>query len=528
MKITVKRLRWLISQLDYAGNADRDDPAAMLKWLRATHPKIDLGGDRGIVETKRFIIQDVDDHTIAVTWEPTDDEPADDIETDEVEMEDEDEDEMEDEDEEKGTVLVRRRRRARQAGRIKAAVRAEMARMGLGGGGGRTVADSPSSGSRVSGGASVAQLVYERKAAQGKTFFRGDGFALPSERSMLAQLWIAATAKSFKGDVSGAIEADRKYKSLRDRLKVKAPQNESNNEDGGVLVPPEFLPDVIDHLGQYGEMRRLARNLPMSRDTLGVPRQTEFQRATWIGEGQEIPESAMKFDLITLRAKKLGKIVPSTSELLQDAAVGATDLIWQDLSRGIALAEDEAFMLGDGTSTHGGITGILRKYGAANTNAGNNVLGGGTMMAHTTAHLATVVSRYDSTVYGEGVWLTSRQGRALIFDRLARSTGGVTMQEYAGFGIVSTWAGIPIITSRTFTPALPDANGDQIDAVYGSFEDAVLFGDRMQISLARDDSIGFRSDTISFRAIAREDINVYNTGTGDAGGERALIALWQS
>jgi HK97 family phage major capsid protein len=60
-------------------------------------------------------------------------------------------------------------------------------------------------------------------------------------------------------------------------------------------------------------------------------------------------------------------------------------------------------------------------------------------------------------------------------------------------------------------------------ALFGSFPQAVILGDRTGIRISRDDSVGFLSDLITLKATARYDINVHQPG--DSSNAGAYVAL---
>jgi HK97 family phage major capsid protein len=130
---------------------------------------------------------------------------------------------------------------------------------------------------------------------------------------------------------------------------------------GGYLVPEEFASELIQALEEQNIFRRIARIVSTSRDKLKVPVATASGTASWIDENEVIPESDSNFSQIILNAYKLGTMMRSSSELIEDSAFNIQAYIAQEFARRIGAREEEAFCVGDGT---GKPTGVFTASGA--------------------------------------------------------------------------------------------------------------------------------------------------------------------
>lgn len=122
---------------------------------------------------------------------------------------------------------------------------------------------------------------------------------------------------------------------------------------GGVLVPDEFVDEIIELLSGRAVVRSLgAISLPMEGGSLSMPRQTAGAQANYIGEMQRIPVSEERFGMLQLTAKELVAMVPISNNLLRDAArrsgTRVDEIVRNDLIQALALREDLAFIRGDG------------------------------------------------------------------------------------------------------------------------------------------------------------------------------------
>lgn len=143
---------------------------------------------------------------------------------------------------------------------------------------------------------------------------------------------------------------------------------QANDADsGGFLVEGDFSADVIELLRAKevieaaGPMR-----VPLSKGSLTLPKLTGAATGGWIGEGTDATVTEETFGQVTLTARKYAAIVPMSNDLLRYASVDADRIVRDDLVRVIRLAEDLAFIRGDGTAAQ---PKGLRNMQGAQTNA---------------------------------------------------------------------------------------------------------------------------------------------------------------
>ena len=137
--------------------------------------------------------------------------------------------------------------------------------------------------------------------------------------------------------------------------------SEGGNAEGGYLVFPEFEATLIDHKEQYGVYGRNAFAIPMGSDTLTIPRRAGGTTVYYPDENAEITKSSMKFDNITLTAKKYAQLVRWSTELNEDSVIAMADMLVGEMAYQFALAEDTNAFLGTGLATHASTVGLLFK-----------------------------------------------------------------------------------------------------------------------------------------------------------------------
>lgn len=134
-----------------------------------------------------------------------------------------------------------------------------------------------------------------------------------------------------------------------------------DNARAAVFVPNEIEYAVQELALEYGTFRQYAEVVPMSAPTKDVPRWTGSMTAYYIAEGAAPTQSDPSWDLISLVTKALGAMTKMSRFLDEDSAVDLGDKVAKCIAEAFAYAEDQAGFNGDGTSTYGGITGLVTK-----------------------------------------------------------------------------------------------------------------------------------------------------------------------
>ena len=167
------------------------------------------------------------------------------------------------------------------------------------------------------------------------------------QRGLTAASLIRCVAAAKKNQTS--VEAQVRAQYGEDSPVMRALEA-SNNETGGFLIPGDFASEVIELLRAQSVVEQSnPRRVPLDRGTLTLPKQTSGTSGSWIGEGQNITKTGLTVGQITLTAKKYGALVPISNDLLRFATADVDAMVRDDLVRSIQLAEDLAFLRGDGT-----------------------------------------------------------------------------------------------------------------------------------------------------------------------------------
>jgi HK97 family phage major capsid protein len=183
---------------------------------------------------------------------------------------------------------------------------------------------------------------------------------------------------------------------------------------GGFIVPPEYINEIIELLRPMTAVRGAnPRTMPMPRGTMTLPAQTGAATATYSGETSKIAASQQTLGQIVASYKKLTALVPVSNDLMRYADPAADAFVRDDLTKVMALREDLAFLVGDGTqNTPRGFLSFANEYalqqgGAAGTwlvgsdstyaSGGNFITSNETYTQATVANeLAGMVNRLDT------------------------------------------------------------------------------------------------------------------------------------
>ncbi len=159
---------------------------------------------------------------------------------------------------------------------------------------------------------------------------------------------IRAVAAS-KGDL------DRGIRFARDTLgdeRVALAMEAGDFETGGFVVPPNYVPELIELLRPRSVVRRMGPSeAPLVNGSLTLPKLTGGATANYIGESTNIPPSQLTGGQVKATARKLVSLVPVSNDLLRFASPSADTMVRNDLLRAMAQAEDAAFIRSDGGGT---------------------------------------------------------------------------------------------------------------------------------------------------------------------------------
>lgn len=317
----------------------------------------------------------------------------------------------------------------------------------------------------------------------------------------------------------GGHEGSRKW-CADHGIDIRGAMSEGTNSAGGFLVPDPLSATVINLQEEYGVFQRNTRVVPMTAETLAVPRRTGGLTVYYPGENTAITASDLTFAQATLTAKKYAALALMSTELNEDALISMADLIADEMARRFANAIDTNAFIGDGTSTYASVTGF---DSALHTNSTIDAASGNTSFE--TLDLADFEKVVGSVPVYPGAmnkWYISSYGYWQSMARLMDAAGGNAISDL-GSGPVRSFLGYPV----EFTQVLPSTSvsaGDNV-AYFGDISLASSMGMRRDIAIATSTEVKFIEDQIAIKGTERVAITVHEGTAASPVGPVVAVTL---
>jgi len=145
-------------------------------------------------------------------------------------------------------------------------------------------------------------------------------------------------------------------------MEVRNALSVGEDTEGGFTVPDEFERQLIHGLEENNIFRRMAHVIRTASGTRKIPIANDVMEASWIDEGEAIPETNTRFAQTTLSAYKLGTMIKVSNELLHDSAFDIAAYIADRFGVCMGNAEERAFITGTGEKQP---TGLLHDTNGA-------------------------------------------------------------------------------------------------------------------------------------------------------------------
>ncbi|HPF34061.1 MAG TPA: phage major capsid protein [Candidatus Krumholzibacteria bacterium] len=140
---------------------------------------------------------------------------------------------------------------------------------------------------------------------------------------------------------------------------------------GGNLVGTDHLAgDFIGMLRAKTVALKLGRLLAGLRGDVAIPRQASGAAASWVAEGDDVPEQAAVFDQVTMSPKSCGAFSVVSRKMLLQSSPDADMLVQEDLATAVGHAIDAAAINGSGSGSTP--RGILQTTGVGLVPIGDN------------------------------------------------------------------------------------------------------------------------------------------------------------
>ena len=326
------------------------------------------------------------------------------------------------------------------------------------------------------------------------------------KKAYITGLWAAAT-------LYGSEAHKAEYQELRGPLAVLGT---NNNQSAGYLVPVEMDMTIIELIELRGVFRRNAEVVPMTSDTKMSPRWAGRMVAYWVGEGGKPTEVDPRFNQIQLVAKNLSAMTKISNQLDEDSLVDLGEKVADMAALAFAEAEDQAGFNGDGTSTYGGVTGLVQNL-LKTANAASLVTAAATHVTVpqlTIADYQKVLGYFPEYPNAEPKWFCHKTVWANSMVPLQLAGGGNRVDQIAQGG-QREFLGYPVEIVQVL-PTLSNYSGSSsttsytLPVIFGDVSLAAKLGDRRSYGLiAGYENDDFTRQQRTLLATSRVDINVH-------------------
>lgn len=270
----------------------------------------------------------------------------------------------------------------------------------------------------------------------------------------------------------------------------------SDTPKAGYLLPKPFLAEVFVSVENYGKARQYFRRIPMTSKDIDLKNVATKVVANWIDEGSNITADDFVFAEGSLTTKKLAGLTNWSTELEEDMAIALLPVTQQVFAESIALKEDQAAFIGDGTSTYGSFTGLANLSNAFTVTGGSGETDA-TFLAE--ADLRAAKNGISEASQMGAHWFMHRTVKDAI-EQIENTAGNRIFQKTIDGNGPDRLLGLPIVTVEAM-PAYGSVGADEPFVVLGDPKRA-LMGQRRGITadISREAVVQNGSGTIVYNA----------------------------
>jgi HK97 family phage major capsid protein len=277
------------------------------------------------------------------------------------------------------------------------------------------------------------------------------------------------------------------WKAMRNKFDIQNALQIGTDSEGGYLVPDEFERTLISSLEEENLIRQIANVISTSFGDKKIPVVASKGTADWTDEEAAMHESDDAFGVVTLGAHKLSTMIKVSEELLNDSVFNLENYIAKEFARRISRAEEEAFIVGNGT---GKPTGVIGSGEVGVTTAGAAIA------------MDEVIDLYHSLrePYRRNALFITNDTTIKALRKLKDGAGQYLWQPSVQAGQPDTILNKPVRTS-SFVPAI--ASTAKVIA-FGDFK-YYWIADRQGRSFQRLNELYAANGQVGFRATQRVD-----------------------
>lgn len=259
------------------------------------------------------------------------------------------------------------------------------------------------------------------------------------------------------------------------------------DSEGGFITAEEFDTMIVAARQDINEIRDYATVITTGSDR-NIPTESSLGTATWTAEEAAYTESDTAFGQVVLGAHKLGTIVKVSEELLQDAFFDVQSYLAGVVGKRFGLAEETAYVNGDGS---GKPTGIVQGSTLGKTFATNAAI--------TALELVDVYHALSRPYRNGATWMFN-DSTAKLIRKLVDGNSQFMWQPGLVAGQPDTLLGRPILVSS----AMPAVATVAKSVIFGDLSGYTI-ADRRGTVVQRLNELYAANGQVGFRAYERTE-----------------------
>lgn len=271
---------------------------------------------------------------------------------------------------------------------------------------------------------------------------------------------------------------------------------------GSALIQTTVSPNVIDRLREKVMVRRMgATVLGGLTGNLAIPRLKTSASAQWVGEGTQITESDPATEQVTFSPKHCGALVEMSRNMLMQSSADVATLIENDLAALLAVALDQAAVMGGGTNQPSGILAA---------GSGITIVPGGTNGAAITwANVVNLIGAVDASNALDGSLAFLTNAKVVKSARQTVKTATDTSSNFI-MNNPAMLAGYTLGSTQNVPSNLTKGTGTNLSAlIFGDFSQLFLaFWSELNILVNPYAAGAYAAGNVQIRAMLTADIRL--------------------
>jgi len=276
----------------------------------------------------------------------------------------------------------------------------------------------------------------------------------------------------------------------------------SVGSEGGYFVPVEVASEVLRLIPETGLYPQIARNWPMTSETLDIGEITSSMSAYWPGQNQPLTPSYPVAGKAVLVAKLLGAFTALPLSLLQDSTVPLGQLVADLMRECIGKEVDRVFIAGK-SALNGGTDTFDGLLWAASINVLPMNDGETSMSKFNPDYLLDLQTAVPEGGRDNCSYIISPT--VFNYARKAKDKDGDPIWTRPADGEPGTIYGKPYFVTERMPSYSKVAAPNTRFVLYGNWGKFAAFGNRMELSVATSDTAGtaWQNCQMAYRAITR-------------------------